>query len=125
MPPDVKQFPSQRHRRVHVSLHHDLSGHLRMDRAVVGIRSRLGKRVGEFFIRIQHLGLEHAFRADRRMGNVIIVCPGDCGSDGYRERLRPKYEIVDFDHGRCCGSFVVITCHDVRRARAQEQYCDH
>ncbi len=125
MLPDVKQFPSQRHRRVHASLHHDLSGHLRMDRAVVGIRSRLGKRVGEFFIRIQHLGLEYTLCTDRRMGDVITVCPGNCRSDGYRERLRPKNEVVDFDRGRCCGSFVAITRHDVRRARAQEQYCDH
>ncbi len=33
------------------------------------------------------------------MGNVIIVCPGNRRADGYRERLRPKNEIVDFDRG--------------------------
>ena len=111
---DVKPFPSQCHLRVRVSLHHDLAGHLWVDRAVVGIRSRLGKRVGEFFIRIQHLGLEHTVCADRRMGNVITVCPGNCRSDGYRERLRPKYEIVYFDRRVHRGWLVVITRLDAR-----------
>src|SRR3984893_19279926 len=88
-----KPSPLQCHLETRVSLHHDLAGHLRVDRAVVGIRSRLGKRVGEFFIRIQHLGLEHTLGADRRMGNVITVCPGNCRSDGYREHLGPKNEV--------------------------------
>ena len=78
------------------SLHHDLAGHLRVERAVVGKRSRLGKRVGKLFVRIPHLGFEHTVCADHRMGNVITVRPGNCRSDGYRERLRPKTEIVDF-----------------------------
>jgi hypothetical protein len=59
---DVKPFPC--HLRVRVSLHYDLAGHFWVNRAVVGIRPRLGKRVGEFFVRIQHLGLEHAVGAD-------------------------------------------------------------
>jgi len=42
------------------SLHHDLAGHFRMDRAVVGVSSCLGKRVRELFIRVHHLGLEYA-----------------------------------------------------------------
>ena len=33
------------------SLHHDLPSHLRVDRAEIGIRSRLGKREGELFPR--------------------------------------------------------------------------
>ena len=45
------------------------------DRAVVGIRSRLGKLVGELFVRIHHVGLEHAVCAHRRLGNVLTVCP--------------------------------------------------
>ena len=63
---------------IRVSLHHDLAGHLRMDGAVVGIGSRLGKRVGKLFIRIEHFGLEHTLCADRGMGNVIFVCQRDC-----------------------------------------------
>ena len=46
------------------SLHYYLAGHLRVDGAVVWIRSRLGKRVGELFIRIQHLGLEDTLCTD-------------------------------------------------------------
>jgi hypothetical protein len=57
------------------SLHHDLAGHFRMDRAVVGIRSCLGKGVRELFVRVHYLGLEFAVRAHRRMRNVIAVCP--------------------------------------------------
>jgi len=41
-----------------VSLHHNLAGHFRVDRAVVGIRSRLVKLVGELFVRIPHLDLK-------------------------------------------------------------------
>jgi len=81
---DVKPLPSQCHLQFRVSLHHDLARHFWVNRAVVGIRSRLGKRVREFLIRIQYLGLEHTLRADRRMGNVITVCPGNCRSDWYR-----------------------------------------
>ena len=77
-----------------VSLDHDLAGHLGVNRAVVGICPCLRKRIGEFFIRIQHLGLEHALRADRRVRDVVTVCPGNRRSNAYRERLRPKNEIV-------------------------------
>src|ERR1700730_303860 len=91
-----KPSPLQCHLETRVSLHHDLAGHLRVDRAVVGIRSRLGKRVGELFIRIHHLRLEHAVCAHRRMRNVVFICPGNCRSDGHREHLRPKNEIIDF-----------------------------
>jgi hypothetical protein len=107
---DGKPFPSPCHLRVRVSLHHDLAGHLWVNRAVVGIRSRLGKRVGEFFVRIQHLGLEHTLGADRGMRDVITVGPGNRRSNGYRERLLPKNEIIDF-HRRDRRGGVVI-CRD-------------
>src|SRR4029077_15027898 len=89
------------------SLHHDLAGHLRMDRAVVGVRSRFSERVRELFVRIAHLGVEQAVCADHRMGNIITVGPGNCSSDGYRDRLRPKTEIVDFYFRVCCGGLVI------------------
>ena len=98
---DVKPFPC--HLQVRVSLHYDLAGHLGVNRAVVGICPRLGERVGEFFIGIQHLGLEHTVGTDRRMRNVITVCPGNRRSNRYRERLRPENEIVDFDRRRRGG----------------------
>ena len=64
-----------------------------MDRAVVRIRSRLGERVGKFFIRIQHLGLEYALRADRRMGmsslfvQVTVVPTGTVSVCGPKTKL--------------------------------------
>jgi hypothetical protein len=96
------------------SLHHDLAGHFRMDRAVVGMRSCLGKRVRELFVRIHQLRLEHAVCAHGRTRNVITVSPGNCGSDGYRDRLRPKNEIIDFDRHVCRGG--LVTCCDARSA---------
>jgi hypothetical protein len=94
------------------SLHHDLAGHFRMDRAVVGIYSCLGKRVRELLIRVHHLGLEHAVCAHGRMRNIITVCPGNCCSDGYPDRLRSENEIIDF-HGHVCrGGLVAATCDD-------------
>jgi hypothetical protein len=94
------------------TLHHDLDGHFRMDRAVVGIRSCLGKGVREFFVRVHHLGLEYAVRAHSCMRDVITVCPDDCRSDGNRNRLRPKNKIIDFDrHVRRRG---LVTCSYAR-----------
>src|ERR1700739_3767716 len=95
------------------SLHQDLASHFRMARAVVGIRSCLGKRVRELFIRIHDLGPEHAVCAHRRMRNVITVDPGNCRSDGYRDRLRPKNEIIDF-HRRVCRGGPVSIRRDTR-----------
>ena len=79
------------------SLHHDLPGHLRVDRTVVGIRSRLGKGVGELLVRIPDLGLEHSICADDGMGNIITVNPRNCSSNRYLDCLRAKTEIVDLD----------------------------
>jgi hypothetical protein len=93
------------------SLRYDLTCHLRVDRAVVGIRSCLGKRIGELFICIYHLGLEHAICADRRMGNVITVYPGDCRSDGYGDHLWLETEVVDFNLLARCGR-LIVRCHD-------------
>ena len=79
-----------------VSLHYDLTRHLRVDRTKIWICSRLCKCVGELFVRSSNLGLEHAVCADHRMGNVITVGLADRRSDRYRQRLRPKAEIVNF-----------------------------
>jgi hypothetical protein len=93
------------------SLHHDLAGHFRMDRAIVWIGSCLGKRLRELFVPIHHLGLEHAACAHGRMRDVITICPGNCCSDGCRDCLRPKSEIIDFQRPichvglvSCCGA---------------------
>ena len=107
-----KSFPFPCHLELRVSLYHDLAGHFRMDRAEVGIRSRLGKRVRELFVRIHHLGLEQAVCAHGRMRNVITVCSGNRCSDGYRDRLRPKNEIIDFHRHVCRGG--LVTCCGAR-----------
>src|ERR1700751_230055 len=78
------------------SLHHHLPSHLRVDRAEIGIRSRLCKCVRERFVRIPYLGLERAVCAHHRMGNIITVSPRNCSSDRCLDRLRPKTEIIDF-----------------------------
>jgi len=82
------------------SLHYDFASHLRVNRAVVRIRSRLGEGVGEFFVRIQHLGLEHTFGAHRRMWDVVTVGPGNRRSNRHGDRLRPENEIIDFNPRR-------------------------
>ena len=82
-----------------------------MNRAVVGISARLGKGERELFVRIQHLGLEHSLRADRRVGNVITVRPGHGRADGHRERRWPKHEIIDF-HRRAAGWLFALTLGD-------------
>src|SRR5215469_13428731 len=78
-----------------VSLHHDLPSHLGVDRAEIGIGSRLGECEGELFVRIPDLRLKHSVCADDRMGNIITVSPRNCSSDRYLERLRRKTEVVD------------------------------
>ena len=107
-----KPFPFSCHLELRASLHHDLAGHFRMDRAVVGIRSCLGKPVRELFVRVHHFGLEHAVCAHGGMRNAITVCPGNCCSDRYGDRLRPKNEIIDFHRHVCRGG--LVTCCDAR-----------
>ena len=91
-----------------------------MDRAVVGICPRLGKRVGELFVGIHHLRLEHTLRAYRRMRDIITVRPNNCRSQGYCNRLRSETEIVNF-YVRSRGGGLLIACHDALRSDAQEQ----
>src|SRR4029077_3269259 len=92
----AKPLPFQCRLEVAASLHHDLASHLRVDRAVIGIRPRLGKCVGERFVCIPHLGLEHAVCAHHRMRNIIMIDPCNRRSDWYRDRLGSKTEIIDF-----------------------------
>jgi predicted dehydrogenase len=54
------------------------------------------------------IGLEHAVCAHCRVRNVITICPGNCCSDGYRDRLRPKNEIIDIHRHVCRGG--LVTC---------------
>lgn len=94
MVPGMNAFSTADNARFPVLLHYYLARHLGVDCAVIRIRSRLGKGVREPFVCIEHLGLEHAFCTDRRMGNIIMVGPSNCCSNRYRDRLRPKNEII-------------------------------
>ena len=58
-----------------------------------------------------HHGLAGHFRMDRA-GVGICTCLGKC-SDGYRDRLRPKNEVIDF-HSRVCRGGPVSIRRDTR-----------
>jgi hypothetical protein len=105
------------------SLHHNLASHLPMNGTEVGKRSRLGKRVRELFVRIQHLGLEHTVCTDNRMGNIIAVGPGNSRADSHCERRRPEAEVIDF-HVRGCRRGRLSIRRDVRRFCQQQRHRD-
>lgn len=73
-----------------------------MDAAVVGISASLGKRVVETLVSVHYLGLEHKIGADRSMGNIVMVCPSHCSTDGYRNRLWTIAEILNLYLRVCC-----------------------
>src|SRR5215469_14772212 len=77
------------------SLHNNLAGHLRMNRAKVRITSRLAKGERELLIRVEYFGLEHTLRADHRVGNVVTIGPRNSGSHRHRQRSRPETEVVN------------------------------
>jgi hypothetical protein len=82
------------------SLHHNLAGHLRVNRAKVRITSRLAECERELLIRVEYFGLEHTLRTDHRVGNVITIGPRNCGSHRHRELHRSETEIVDLHFQR-------------------------
>ena len=86
------------------SLDHDFARHLGMNRAKVGKRSRFAEGERVVLIRIEHLGLEHAFRAHDRVGNIVSIGPCHGGPCRHRQRPRPKAEVIDlhFSGGRRC-----------------------
>jgi hypothetical protein len=86
--------------------HHDLPRHLRMDAAVIGIRPCLGKRVGEAFVRVHHLGLEQEICTDGGMRNIVVVRPSHGSAGRYRNRLRTKAEILNLYLRVCCRARV-------------------
>src|ERR1051326_2416415 len=62
------------------SLHYDFAGHLRMNRAEVGISSPFAEGEGELLVRVEHFGLEdlRIVRADHGVRDVIASRPCDC-----------------------------------------------
>src|SRR6516165_9164205 len=82
------------------SLHHNPSGHLRVNRAKVRITSRLAEGERELLIGVEYFGLEHTLRADHRMGNVVTIGPRNCASHRHRQRPRPETEVVNLHFHR-------------------------
>src|SRR5258708_31152071 len=93
--------------RIHLGLltllHYDLGGHLRVDRTVVVVRTRLCERKREMVIRIERFGFEHlVVIAGDDMRNVVVVRPGDGGPGRHGNCCRAKAEVVDLDGGTAC-----------------------
>src|ERR1041384_5567904 len=86
------------------SLHYDFAGHLRMNRAEVGISSRFAEGEGELLVRVEHFGLEdlRIVRADHGVRDVIAIRPCDCGSYRHSSYGGPEAEVIDlnFHHRR-------------------------
>src|SRR5258708_6495510 len=70
------------------SLHDDLAGHLRVNRAEIRISPRFAEREGKLLVRIERFGLKHSVTADDRMWNIVAIGPRHAGSHSHRE-IRP------------------------------------
>ena len=75
----------------------DLSGHMRMDAAEIGIFTRCGECKRKLLVRIEQLGVEPLFRARDGVGHIVAIHPRHLRADGNRQRLRREREIVDGD----------------------------
>ena len=75
----------------------DFSPHLRMDRTVVLVRSRLVKLEREFVVCAEHLRFESFVGACDRVLNVVPIHPRYCRSRRYRDVLRYEAEEIDQD----------------------------
>src|SRR5205807_2420678 len=114
-------------RRPWRSLHGDLTGHFRVNRAEVGIGARLGESEREFFVGVQHFGLEGfgIIRAHHRVGNVVMVSPGHGAACRNRYHGGSEAEIVDFHFGVL--GFLLRGYGGVSRtpySAPQNNYCD-
>ena len=75
----------------------DFSPHLRMDRTVVLVRSRLVKLEREFVVCAEYLRFESFVGACDRMLNVVPIHPRYCRSRRHRDVLRHEAEEIDQD----------------------------
>src|SRR5215469_7723662 len=102
------------------SLHHNPSGHFRVNRAKVRITSRLAEGERELLIGVEYFGLEHTLRADNRVGDVVTIGPRYCSSHRHRQRSRPETKVVDLYFRR----FQLLLCagRETSRSGAQPSY---
>src|ERR1700675_3967950 len=94
-----------------ISLHDDLAGHLRVNRAEVGVGSCFAESEGKLFVGIQHFGFEHFVRAHHRVGNIVAVGPSDGSSHRHRQVPRAKAKLLIFTSvgaAFCCALAVKL-----------------
>src|SRR5437763_5638264 len=79
----------------------DLGGHLRVNRAEIGIRSRLGEGKRKFLVGVEHFGLERlgVVRAGHGVRDIVAIRPSHRGSHRNGQRGRTEAEIVDLHFG--------------------------
>src|SRR6516225_25265 len=88
------------------SLHHDPSGHLRVNRAKVRITSRLAEGERELLIGVEYFGLEHTLGADNlwgmssRLVHVTVVPTGTVSVPGPKLKLSIFTSVVS---SFCCA----------------------
>src|SRR6516162_8139110 len=99
------------------SLHHNPSGHLRVDRAKVRITSRLAEGERERLIGVEYFGLEHTLGADNGVGDVVTIGPRYCSSHRHRQRSRPEIKVVDLHF----SPFRLLLCADRKISRSGAQ----
>jgi hypothetical protein len=89
------------------SLRNDFAGHLRMNGAEVGIRSRFAESERKLFVGVEHLGFEglRIIAADNGVGNIVPVRPSNGSPNRHGQTCRSEAEVVNlyFDS----GSFVL------------------
>src|SRR5260370_8315654 len=76
------------------SLHDDLAGHLRVNRAEIRISPRFAEREGKLLVRIERFGLKHSVTADDRMWNIVAIGPRHAGSHSHRESHRAQADFI-------------------------------
>jgi hypothetical protein len=86
------------HRRLGMDclFHHDLSGHFRMHRTIVGVNARCLKCERVFVVRIQRTRTKQLVIAGDCVGHVVLVHPGHlrAGGDGQVGGVKLKLSIV-------------------------------
>src|SRR5271169_2627115 len=82
------------------SLDDHFSGHFWMDRAEIGILAGLCERERKLFVSIKYFGLEHFFRADDGMWDVVAIDPRNGCSHGHGDGRRTERKIINFHISR-------------------------
>src|SRR5579862_9678994 len=77
------------------SLHDDLAGHFRMDRAEVLVGAGIWKRERKLLVSIKSFRFELVIHAYDGMRHVVLVDPGNLRSCRYRHFHGREAEVID------------------------------